>query len=278
MVEERPPLVVPPAVVWFDSTTLWPDANSRPVVSASVSDVCAGRTGTPVPAVSVAALTVTPPVAAPVVVPVVVLVVAPVVVVAPVAVGVAVVAAEPAMPAPHAGAVPVFVMTTSVITSRLPAGTANALTGAPASTVRVTATICSMPTGVPVTGVDGVVVPGVGVVPEPVTVVVLPVVVVVTPPDVLGVVDVDGETWVSGDDGRRDSGRRSHDEGRRGGRGDTGADQDQNDDHELPNDTGHAAPSCERMRKRSANPVPSSQGCKHYTRRPRNSAIDRERS
>jgi hypothetical protein len=27
----------------------------------------------------------------------------------------------------------------------------------------------------------------------------LPVVVVVTPPDVLGVVDVDGETWVSGD-------------------------------------------------------------------------------
>ena len=117
------------------------------------------------------------------------------------AVGVAVVAAEPAMPAPHAGAVPVFVMTTSVITSRLPAGTANALTGAPAATVRVTVTICSMPTGVPVTGVDGVVVPGVGVVPEPVTVVVLPVVVAVTPPDVLGVVDVDGETWVSGDTG-----------------------------------------------------------------------------
>ena len=82
-------------------------------------------------------------------------------------------------------------ITTSVTTSRLAAGTTKAFTGVPASTVRVTATTCSMATGavvpaVVVVGVVGVVAPPVvtGLL-VPMTVVVSPTVVVVTPPVVV---------------------------------------------------------------------------------------------
>ena len=83
MIEERAAGVVPPVEAWLPSRTLWPPANSSPVVSASVSDVCAGMQSTPVLARSAAALVVTAPVVVPVATPVVVApgAVAPVVVV-----------------------------------------------------------------------------------------------------------------------------------------------------------------------------------------------------
>jgi hypothetical protein len=147
-----PPVVAPGAA--FESTTLWPPVNSRPVVRPRFMVVCAGTHRTPVPDSPFVAAVAAVPVVLPVAVPVVVPFVPPVGgVVVPGVVGVVgvagagVVGAEAALgptDAPHTAVAAVLVISTSVTTSRRPVGTVNTLTAVvPESTVRVRETTCS---------------------------------------------------------------------------------------------------------------------------------------
>jgi hypothetical protein len=124
------------------------------------------------------------------VVPVAVGVLAPAVVVFPVVVGAATpVAAARLIAAPHVGASPVFVTTTSVTISVWPAGTVNAVTAvAPAGTIRVISTRFTT-TGVAVDVSGDALTPGTVVRDVPVVdVVPLPMVVVVVPSEPIVVV------------------------------------------------------------------------------------------